>query len=43
MVGLLKEPKIPTHLEQRLQALSRMFPELKKWAERRANAWPNRR
>lgn len=42
LVGLLKEPKVRNHLEQRLQALSRMFPELKKWAERHANARPNR-
>lgn len=42
MVGLLKEPKMRNHLEKRLQALARMFPELKKWAERHADARPNR-
>ena len=33
-VGLLKSPKLRNHLEKRLQALSRMFPALKRWADR---------
>ena len=43
MVRLLKEPKIRNHLEKCLQALARMFPEMKEWAERHASAEPNRR
>ncbi len=37
-VDLLKVPKMRQHLAQRLPALSRIFPELKKWVERNANA-----
>ena len=43
LVSLLKEPKIRQHLEKRLPALARVFPELKKWAERYNNAAPTRR
>lgn len=32
MTALLKEPKVRKHFEKRLQALSRMFPALKRWA-----------
>ena len=32
MTGLLKAPKVRKHLVNRLQALARMFPALRKWA-----------
>jgi hypothetical protein len=40
LIGLIKEPKIRKNLEKRLQALTRLFPELKKWAERKVGSCP---
>ncbi len=35
LVRLMKEPKIRHHLDKRMKALASVFPELKKWADRK--------